>query len=145
MFVSRGIVQVIDTGSGMLGARLGHEDFVQAWALSPDTKMIATSSAGTTGGAFLPLIQLWAPGDGAPLGTLLNGDMISNALAFSPDGTVMASTTGPTLTVWDIAAQHRLGDWTVHAEGITALAFSPDGTKILSASSDGTVLIWMVQ
>ena len=145
VFLSRGKVQVIDANSGALGAELFHEDFVQAFALSPDLKVIATSAGATVGNTFQPVIQLWDPGSGTKLGTLLSGDKISAALAFSPDGSILASTSGGTLTLWDAAAWQRLGDWTAHNDYITALAFSPDGSRLLTASSDGTINLWVVQ
>lgn len=145
VFVSRAKVQVIDTGSGNLGAEIFHEDFVQSWAISPDGALIATSAGGTVGSEFLPLIYLWDPVTGMPKGNLQYGESVSAAMEFSPDGTILASTDGATLVLWDIAAQHQLGKWAAHPERITALAFSPDGTQILTASSDGTVYLWMVQ
>ncbi len=145
IFVSRAKVQVIDTGSGSLGAEIFHEDFVQSWAITPDAAIIATSAGGTVGSNFLPLIYLWDPISGMPIGSLQNEESISTALAFSPDGTILASTDGTALALWDIATQHQLGKWTAHPESITALTFSPDGTQILTSSSDGTVYLWMVQ
>ncbi len=145
VFLSRGKVQVIDTNSGALGAELFHEDFVQAWALSPDLKIIATSAAATVGNTFQPVIQLWDPDTGTRLGTLLSGDKISAALAFTPDGSILASTSGGTLTLWETATWQRLGDWTAHDEYITALAFSPDGSRLLTSSSDGMINLWVVQ
>jgi WD40 repeat protein len=145
VFLSRAKVQVIDTGSGALGAELFHEDFVQSWALSPDQKMIAVSTAATIDGAFLPVIQLWDPDSGTKLDTLLSGDKISTALAFSPDGSILASTSGGSLTLWEAAGWQRLGDWTAHDEYIASLAFSPDGSRLLTASSDGTINLWVVQ
>ena len=145
VFLSRGKVQVIDTGSGTPSAELFHEDFVQAWALSPDLKTIATSAGATVGSAFQPVIQLWDPDSGDKLKTLLSGDKISTALAFSPDGSILASTSGGSLTLWESATWQRLGDWTAHDEYITSLAFSPDGGRLLTASSDGTINLWVVQ
>jgi WD40 repeat protein len=145
VFVARGTVQVIDTASGALAARLEHEDFVQGWALSPDTRTMATASGATIGNDFLPIIKLWDPENILPPSVLLSGDMVSLALTYSPDGSLLASTNGKTLTLWDVTQQHRLGDWTAHSDNLTALAFSPDGTRLLSAAADGMVFIWMVQ
>ncbi len=145
IFISRAKVQVIDTSSGALGAELFHEDFVQAWALSPDHKTLAVSTAATIGNTFQPVIQLWDPDTATSLGTLLSGDKISTALAFSPDGSILASANGSSLTLWEVSAWQRLGDWTAHDDYITALAFSPDGSRLLTASSDGTINLWMVQ
>ena len=78
-----------------------HEDFAQAWALSPDLKTIATSAAATIEGAFFRsssfgILISWDKSE-----TLLSGDKISTALAFSPDGSILASTSGGSLTLWE--------------------------------------------
>jgi len=101
--------------------------------------------AATIVNTFQPVIQLWDPDTATSLGTLLSGDKISTALAFSPDGSILASANGSSLTLWEVSAWQRLGDWTAHDDYITALAFSPDGSRLLTASSDGTINLWMVQ
>ena len=51
------------------------------------------------------------------------------ALAFSPDGKILASSSlDGTLILWDIASRQPLGPpLTGHRGWITSLAFSPDG------------------
>ena len=66
-----------------------------------------------------------------------------NAVAFSPDGQLLASASdeGP-FRLWD-ARTGALRDTLQRRSGwVNAVAFSPDGQLLVSASDDGTVKLW---
>ena len=73
------------------------------------------------------------------------------ALAFSPDGKLLASATqhqqdpSATLRLWDVVTGKEVHHWDGHRGRVNALAFSPNGRRLASASSDGTVLVWKVE
>jgi WD40 repeat protein len=68
-----------------------------------------------------------------------------NAIAFSPDGRMLAGSQTATIVLWDIATGKELGRCSGHQAGVTALVFASDGKTLASASRDTTVLLWDVR
>jgi WD40 repeat protein len=65
--------------------------------------------------------------------------------AFSPDGTLLATTPqDKTIRIWDVATGRPVRTLTGHTEQVFTPAFSPDGSRLLSGSLDGSVRLWDV-
>ncbi|KAL5372303.1 hypothetical protein DPSP01_013598 [Paraphaeosphaeria sporulosa] len=66
-----------------------------------------------------------------------------NAVAFSPDGQLVASASDDnTVRVWEAATGSCRSVLEGHTDGVKTVAFSPDGQLVASASDDKTVRVW---
>lgn len=66
------------------------------------------------------------------------------AVAFSPDGTILATTgVDGTVQLMTMPARQPLRHFT-HPGGATALAFSPDGRLVATTGYDGMVRLWRI-
>ena len=67
------------------------------------------------------------------------------ALAFSPDGNIIASgSQDKTVQLWDIEKQRKLATLEAHEGWVTALAFSADGKTLASGDTNKVIKLWDV-
>ncbi|MFI6497814.1 AAA family ATPase [Nonomuraea typhae] len=106
---------------------------VAAWRISPTDEARASM-----------LAVLRNPGR-AVLTTHLSGvsDLIASA-AFSPDGRMLAGTSGFAVWLWDVASRRPIMPLTGHTNRVNTVAFSPDGRILASGALDGTIQLWDV-
>jgi hypothetical protein len=64
------------------------------------------------------------------------------ALAFSPDGRLLASSDKHSIHVWEAATGTKVRSFQGHRAEITSLGFDRNARRLVSASFDSTVLAW---
>jgi WD40 repeat protein len=139
-----GIVRVwaIPEGRELLTYR-GHAGGIFHLAFGPDGKTIA--SVGGDLRRHTGEVKLWDAATGHDLRSFGDhADIIRRGVAFSPDGTLLATASRDTTAkLWDVAAG-RLLHTLKHTNSVDCLAFNRDGTRLATGSDDSTIKLWNV-
>ena len=132
---SSGTIFLWDLARGKLLATLvRHKKPVLCIASSSDGKNWASGSEEG--------IIFWNAAE--PRGEAHNEKGAISALAFRPDGQLLASNTpGAEIVFWDVAGQTPLDPPLIgHKDHVTSLAFSPDGKQLAAGDMAEKVLLW---
>jgi len=111
-------------------------------AFSADGSLLAAAT-GITG--LRGMAQLWDATSGHRLAQFGGHNDILYAVAFSPDGSLLA-TAGydRDIKLWNLGDTSLVRTFSGHNGAVYDLAFSPDGTALASASGDQSVKLWRV-
>jgi RNA polymerase sigma factor (sigma-70 family) len=109
---------------------------IQSVAFSPDGKLLAAAAQG-----FGRTTYVWDTATGKEVWKL---PLSVDALTFSADGRLLATSEGGGIRLWEVATYKQCGGFGGHREAVLSLAFSPDCRSLLSGSVDTTALIWDV-
>src|SRR6185503_13146648 len=106
-------------------------------AFSPTGNLLAGANAADRGRRS-GSVTLWNPRTGAQQGLLETGTEKVDALAFSPNGALLATgSEDGTIRLWNPMAEIPAGILTGHVGPVRAVAFSPRGRRLASAGEDG--------
>ena len=115
-----------------------------AVAYSPNGKVIATSYGVFTGNRFDSYLLLWDRETGK-----LRGELVADfkhdhpaAIAYSPDGAVIAGIYGPVLGVVDVANGTKVAAIKPSKKHFKGLAFTPDGKRLIAVNTDAAVRVY---
>ena len=114
-------------------------------AFSPNGRILAMAGGN--------VINLWDVATQQNIATLLEHTSSNySVVAFSPDGTMLASgTSDGIIKLWDVATQRDIFTFEAHKHmgestnnSVISLAFSPDGTMLASGTYDRIIKLWDV-
>jgi WD40 repeat protein len=108
-----------------------------ALAFSPSSQNLA---AGRTDGQ----ITVWEMTGGQPFLNFPGHRQSLFTMAYSPDGTQLATGAGDGAALWDSVFGEKLLEFSGHTASVRALAFNTDGLQLATASDDQRVKLWEV-
>ena len=130
----------------------GHMYPVECVAFSPDGKILASGSKHLV--TLEPKTRLLADEGEIRLSDSASGRAIAilrghtatvSSMGFSPDGKTLASGSGDTVRLWEVATGKQKAAFPrTHKSGFVILAFSPDGKYLATGSGDKTIRLWDV-
>ncbi|KAI9337827.1 hypothetical protein BDR26DRAFT_450077 [Obelidium mucronatum] len=115
---------------------VGHEDHVQATAVSSDGKTVVSGSWDMT-------VKLWSTETGECIKTLVGHSGWVTSVAISSDGqTVVSGSDDMTVKLWSITTGECTKTLEGHSDKVTSVAISSDRQTVVSGSDDTTAKLW---
>jgi WD40 repeat protein len=87
-------------------------------------------------------VHVWEAMTGRVLLTYRGHVYWVRALAWSPNGKLLASGALKEVQVWEVSSRHKVFTFHRHEGWVKAVAWSPDGTRLASTGEDNLVQVW---
>ena len=154
--IDEGRIRLWNTDTGQLKTTItGHTSSILSVAFSPDGTTLATAGGwpGNSGSSRKQdvAIRLWDADTGHLKATLMGATHGVRAIAFSPDGTILAAgIRDSNIQLWDVVERKLIATLRSSTHPVNSVAFSPDGKTLASGSghgdwkTEGTVELWDV-
>lgn len=132
-----GRVVAYDVSTGKRVVELGEEfDAVLASDITPDQSHVAL-------GTPLKTLKLYSTADGSVEHTCKKHTDWVLAVAFSPDGKLLASADrAGGMWVWEASTLREIHNCAGHRDAVNSVAFRGDSKVLASGSQDGTIKVW---
>ncbi|XP_055300361.1 transducin beta-like protein 3 [Sitodiplosis mosellana] len=122
-----------------VATEIAHKEDVNCITISPNDKMIATTSQDKTA-------KLWSLSNLSLLGVLRGHRRGIWCARFSPVDQVLMTTSGDcTIKLWSLADMSCLKSFEGHDSSVMRAEFLCQGMQILSAGSDGLIKLWSIK
>lgn len=131
-----------DVASGSQIFQLNHDKITRA-EFAPDGIRVVTAGVTTDANTEIGTIKIWAVPTQTELLAIVAYAEAVNAVAWSPDGTRIASGGDDGFArIWDAATGEELAVLAGHTHSVVGVSWSPDSQRVITASLDHTARVW---
>lgn len=142
VWIARATIQLNRLPGCETVSRIGHQDFITAYAFSAGDTILAVSAGGDLDGIYQPLLYIYDPETGRQKNVIPLQESPAMDVSFSPDSSIIA-TAGSGLSLWDVNSGREVISLAAPAQRFTAAAFSPDG-RLFAAADEASLHIYAI-